>query len=63
VTFLHVYVLGFACTMGLCALTFWPYREHHEIRKNLVAYTIGSLIVSACWPFILIAFLVATTDQ
>lgn len=62
-TFLHVYVLGFACAMGLCALTFWPHRGHQEFREHLVAWTLGSIIASACWPLMLIAVLVAATDQ
>lgn len=62
-TFLHVYVAGFASTMGLCAVVIYPHRAHAEIQRNLLTWTIGALLASALWPLILIAALVAATDQ
>jgi hypothetical protein len=63
VTFVHVYVLGFAGCMALFAISFWPYRTHQEFRENLLVWTLGVVAVSACWPLALIAALVAATDE
>ena len=62
-TFVHVYVLGFACSMGLMAISFWPYRENREFRENLLVWTLGAVAISACWPLALIAAMVAATNE
>jgi len=63
VTFLHVYVFGFAGSMALIAISFWPYRENHGFRENLLVWTLGAVAVSACWPLALIAALVAASNE
>lgn len=62
-TVTHVYFLGFAGMMAICALTFYPVRDHHEIRTNLLFWTIGCVLVSALWPLVLIAALVAAYER
>jgi hypothetical protein len=63
VTFLHVYMAGFACCMGLCAASIYSYRGHVEIRENLLTWTISFVLICALWPLVLIAALVAATDR
>jgi hypothetical protein len=59
----YVYLLGFAGTMALVFVSLAPFRDHPEIQKNLLSWTIGALLVSALWPVALIAALVAATDR
>lgn len=62
-TLVYIYVLGFAGSMMICAYAFWPYRSHREFRENLATWTIGAMVASACWPLVLLAALVANSDQ
>lgn len=62
-TFLHVYVFGFAFSMMLFAWAFFPYRKHRTIRNDWLPWTLTAIVASACWPLVLVALIVAATDR